>query len=150
MEKQRQANQCGDDDRLFRWYWRTSSRMNLNSSNRLVRTRMLGGVAGEQSHRLPPMPMPVRFVARVAGAKCFLMALCKKFNSTARVSGYHVAHARQPATPHRPHSSRFPNRTAFALAWGRYQRLFGAIAARRSARHPVSYTHLTLPTTSRV
>jgi len=31
--------------------------MNLNSSNRLVRTRMLGGVAGAQSHRLPPMPI---------------------------------------------------------------------------------------------
>ena len=33
--------------------------MNLNSSNRPVRTRMVAGVAGVQSTRLPPMPIGV-------------------------------------------------------------------------------------------
>ncbi len=49
---------------------------NLNLSNRPVRTRMPGGVAGVRSHRSPPMPIGnpagVRLLARFRGVAAAL------------------------------------------------------------------------------
>lgn len=40
--------------------WNAQTRINLNLSNRSVRTRVPGGVAGVRSHRSPPMPICVK------------------------------------------------------------------------------------------
>lgn len=60
VAQQRQSPQHRPHDQMGRPTWNAQTRINLNLSNRSVRTRVPGGVAGVRSHRSPPMPICVK------------------------------------------------------------------------------------------